>query len=204
MAVSGLLLMAVRTAPSLSNVKKPNVTYQSMTGVTVFLSLQLNKSGQKGKICWVTSKAQKSVGTITGRNQAMEIPNYRLKNLPWVLFSQSWAATSLPEQQEQLENNNFIPSFANPTLRRRMWRGKERPAQRKWGSRSWLKSLADPEQWANSSQTEDRMDEIPTNLVWKTAMHSCTCMSGSEAAGILQKWRWFLVYVLCWWETEIY
>lgn len=145
-----------------------------MTEATPVLSLQLHKSGQKLKMCWVTSKTQKSVWTRTGGNQAMEIRKYRLRNLPWGLFSQSWAATSSPEQQEGLERNNFIPAFANPTLRRKMWRGKGSPAQRTWGSRLWQKSPADPEQWANSSQQKDQMDEIPAKLFWKTATYSGT------------------------------
>lgn len=132
MAVSGLLLMAVRTAPSLSNVKKPNVTYQSMTGVTVVLSLQLNKSGQKGKICWVTSKAQKSVGTITGRNQAMEIPKYRLKNTLSSLFPKL-SCYFLTQAARTIRKEQLYTFFCQSHIEKKDVKGKRKSCPKKMG-----------------------------------------------------------------------
>lgn len=72
---------------------------------------------QKCKICCVTSKAQKSVGT--NWFLLVEIRPWLYLNIDWdtyleISFSQSWVATSLIEHQEGLEKNSFTLSLPIP------------------------------------------------------------------------------------------
>lgn len=92
--------------------KKPDVTYQSMVGVTPVLSLQVNfrneiyaGSPARHKNQWEPTPVEISPWLYLNIDSAIYLK---------VSFSQSWAAISLTEQQEGLEKNNFTLSLPIP------------------------------------------------------------------------------------------
>lgn len=135
-----------------------------MAGVTPVLSLQLNESGQKWKICWVTSKAQKSAGTNTWKSGP-----WRYLNTDWEIYlevSLPKAKLLLPYPSSKRMQRTTLPiGFCQCHIEEKDVKGKRKSCPKKMGIKDLTKISS--RCWAMGKFWPARrlMDEIPAKLL---------------------------------------